>query len=767
MARKGDDVPERPHRRAQLLSVPAELAPVPLEKLEELAEHVTGSEVSSTQMVVVPQARAPIATLDEPPVPMDEAMHQRLLSALSVISSDDYQLWIEIGMALESTKAGNVAFQLFNWWSSRSPKYKGSHDCLKHWRSFGSRSVEVTIATVFHRAKQCGWDARADHGASVYTSQEQSESESHSSYGAMDWIGATAESGHADSPGVVMPVYSAIPAVTPKPLPPTPATPPSSPFRDLWKDLSPQVAFEDAPPRQYLAMHPTGAGMLPLKVAGTLNAAGGFGKTNVVLQLAVSVATGRPWLGHYTIDPQAPKRVCLVLGEEDHLEVWRRIKRICDVLGLDDAERTAVVARIVVLPFAGISAPLLELGDRGVPTETHHLLALREQLIADARLDDCFAGGGWGLVVIDPLSRFAGIEAETSNMLGTRFVQACETLCDVPGHPTVLVLGHSSKASRRSGTVDSRGVTALTDGFRWAATLGPLVIEKEIEADRAVFEVPKNNYGPPSLPLILKRQEGGLLFAEDPDSARMREEEAEDLKLEKGSERGAERDAQDSYEMEEAIALLVDYVSAHPGVKKGILREAIGVRATKADRAIARAVATGALLESDGKRGSVLYHVAEDSTLSLDSPPIPPLGTRDADAPAGGAAPDGGPVAGRRTQDAGRGTNGDTEGAPAAKETRGAAAPNRATRRRRRASAETDSDAGAQAAAVAAVEGTVAGSREIAPPLEADVDDSNVFKESKDSTLPGLGPVDRAPSPPSHPVALSIEGSIAASEVLP
>jgi replicative DNA helicase len=117
-------------------------------------------------------------------------------------------------------------------------------------------------------------------------------------------------------------------------------------------------------------------------------------------------------------------------------------------------------------------------------------------------------------VVLDPLSRFAGCDTEKDNAAATRFIEAAETLVDVPGGPTVLLAHHTTKSSRSNensegaSTNAARGASALTDGVRWVAHLD----SKEDTA--AEFTVTKSNYSLKGKPLRLVRDDGGALRAE-------------------------------------------------------------------------------------------------------------------------------------------------------------------------------------------------------------------------------------------------------------
>jgi hypothetical protein len=256
--------------------------------------------------------------------------------------------------------------------------------------------------------------------------------------------------------------------------------------------------FTELPPvRTWLLKDRDGNGVLPLGKAGAIIAAGGVGKTMALVQLAISVATGRDWLDHFRI--ASPGMVLLALAEEDIEEIRRRIYGAASALDLTGDERAIAASRIVALPLSGTDVRLTD--DEG--KRTANLNALRDRL--SARAD-------WKLVVLDPLSRFAGGETESDNSVATRFVEALESLTTVPGSPTVLVAHHTSKIARSGmngpmGSSASRGVTGLTDGVRWVSTI------ESGEPGRATFSVVKTNYSREIEPVALRRLEGGALQA--------------------------------------------------------------------------------------------------------------------------------------------------------------------------------------------------------------------------------------------------------------
>jgi hypothetical protein len=79
---------------------------------------------------------------------------------LSCVSPDcEYNLWLEIGMALHD-ELGEAGFQIWNSWSSKSiEKYKGIEALNQKWKSFKSGGG-VTIATLFMHARNAGWQPK-------------------------------------------------------------------------------------------------------------------------------------------------------------------------------------------------------------------------------------------------------------------------------------------------------------------------------------------------------------------------------------------------------------------------------------------------------------------------------------------------------------------------------------------------------------------------------------------------------------------------------
>jgi RecA-family ATPase len=184
--------------------------------------------------------------------------------------------------------------------------------------------------------------------------------------------------------------------------------------------------------------------------------------------------------------------------------------------GLTAAEKALVASRIVVAPLMGQAVQLIAPADR-YGTEPPRPTAFAEEL--RARLED--SPEPWSLVVVDPLSRWAGPDTETDNAAATKFVQLLETFTRAHGNPAVLVAHHNTKASRREGELDdtgARGASALSDGVRWHAAMRAKTHPEGAHGvgipRMAELRVVKTNYGMPlDETLWLARDEGGWLRA--------------------------------------------------------------------------------------------------------------------------------------------------------------------------------------------------------------------------------------------------------------
>jgi RecA-family ATPase len=278
------------------------------------------------------------------------------------------------------------------------------------------------------------------------------------------------------------------------------------PLSELAVKLSPELLAERPPPRRYVLWTTQGDGVLATGKVGLLGARGGTGKSFALTQLAVAVATCGVWFGAGGWKADRG-RVLLVLAEEDAEEALRRLH--ASAIGCSEDALNLVARDITVLPLAGRGVALTrEATDAtGALPETTMANEIRELLRAAVQEHHPYS-----LVVLDPLSRFAGGDVEKDNSAATRFVQVLETFAAVEcGGPTVLASHHLRKQGKEEAANLAdliRGASGLVDGVRWAAVLAALK-----RADGAPqllrLEVPKTNYAKEPPPLTLCRPENG------------------------------------------------------------------------------------------------------------------------------------------------------------------------------------------------------------------------------------------------------------------
>ncbi len=216
------------------------------------------------------------------------------------------------------------------------------------------------------------------------------------------------------------------------PLHPPATTPAAGPGRArglVIEDLAAVLARVDAagPPAWLVE------GIWPRDAYGVFAAEDKAGKTWAILDLAVSVATGTPWLGHFPCPPSG--RVLVFLGEGGERAMVRRL-------------RAVAAHKAVTLGELG-EARLLRLCFR-VPTLTsgEDLAAIEAEL----------AGRPAALVVIDPLYLAVGHGATGANLYAMGAVlSAIQAVCQHAGAALVVVT-HWNKTGEGTGVQRISGV---------------------------------------------------------------------------------------------------------------------------------------------------------------------------------------------------------------------------------------------------------------------------------------------------------------------
>lgn len=414
-----------------------------------------------------------------------QAPIQDLEAAMSVvpIQPETYERWLKIGMALyHSTGGSDEGFGLWCKWSMKGEKYE-DHVMEPKWRSFGNppKGAVRGAATIFADADRVDptWRSRVEGWAVEEVSTKLSS--------------LTARSGQ------VAPVAPSTASVT---LAPNnedcgaAAAPPATLNVVSLASFDGQEIAE----RRWLA-----EGLIPERNITDLAGDGGTGKSLLALQLAIAVATGRPWLGRHV----EQGRVLYMSCEDGIDEIRRRCRPILDVNSLKEADMPKLTIADLTVAEGTELANLKE----GKLTMT----ALYNSLVAhivEARPK---------LVIIDTRAdAFGGNEIDRIQV--RTFVHNLRKLC-IEHHLTVLLLSHPSITGMNMGSGQS-GSTAWGNSVR-----SRLYLERaksssgaNLDPDLRTLTVKKNNYGVSDTEIMLRWCGGlfepdGLLSQFDGDRA--------------------------------------------------------------------------------------------------------------------------------------------------------------------------------------------------------------------------------------------------------
>lgn len=382
---------------------------------------------------------------------------ERLTEAMPFINADDRTTWVRVGMALKN-KYGEAGLPLWKAWSQTSVKYDDD-DADITWDSFTPRTEGgVTLGTIFHLAKQGG-----------YANQLTLPSPSSTAPGT--------------SPTALLPLFN---------------------IQDAKVD---RFVRSPAPKRRWL-LHNT----LPLGKVGMLVAPGGTGKSFLMIQLAVAVATHTRLADHWQVD--SPGASLILCAEEDDEDLHHRLQDVlASTIAHTPASQQLIEQRVFIKSMLTEDNLMTHANDHGEMVLTDYVdrLALTARQIPDLKL-----------IIIDPASRFRGGN-ENAAQDTTRFVEALERLRSATG-ATVLLVHHTNKGSMNADEVNqgaSRGSSALTDGVRWQMSLSKPNAKQATAAGVSTHNlhqyvlatITKSNGAPPQDPVLLLRGPGGVLEA--------------------------------------------------------------------------------------------------------------------------------------------------------------------------------------------------------------------------------------------------------------
>ena len=273
-----------------------------------------------------------------------------------------------------------------------------------------------------------------------------------------------------------------------------------------------QVMAEAPPEMDWVVRH-----WIPGGTVGTMAAAGGVGKTNLMLLIGVQVAIASPV--HF--DPfkiEEPGSVLYINVEDPKDEITRRLHAIGKAYRLGTTDIELLEQNFTILPALGVLGPLMEIGDGGNPKTTEYYQLIKEQILK----------GGYRLVILDTKSRLFGLNENATND-NTEWVRQLEIIC----HETqtaFVVSHHQNKQGRQDGGTNAvRGAGAYTDNCRFVWGLQPITenLAEIFGVDPSKFvmmTLDKSNYSPGVKPLIFERVDGGVLMFRDLEKEQMAEE---------------------------------------------------------------------------------------------------------------------------------------------------------------------------------------------------------------------------------------------------
>lgn len=245
-------------------------------------------------------------------------------------------------------------------------------------------------------------------------------------------------------------------------------------------------------------------GLLP-ETFGLLVAPGATGKSTLALDVAVSIALGRP-AAEGLFPSTKPGKVVYVAAEENERILAERIRSMLD---LEERATQSLRENLIIAPLAGEPCALLRQGQETAFMKDLHAVC------AGARL-----------IIIDPLRRMHdGEENDSAHM--TQLVMAMERLAKASG-AAVVGIHHANRALTTEGSSQhaARGSSALVDGARWQVNLTRMDertaeqhgIAAKDRGHYVAIDYAKTNYLSPQPKRWLKRNPSGrLILVELPD----------------------------------------------------------------------------------------------------------------------------------------------------------------------------------------------------------------------------------------------------------
>mgnify|MGYP002134931340 CR=1 FL=1 len=411
------------------------------------------------------QKKGAAANIDAP----DETSTKDLRYALQLIAADDRETWINLGMGLKT--AGEAGRELWLEWSKRSSKFN-QRDAIKTWDSFRPQGTHWKV--VFKHANIVA-DAFIER------------------------LHIRGEPSLASKINLDV-CNKGISSVLDQPI---------KPFTELEANLArlhPRMLVED-----YL--------FADLR---NLVAAGGIGKTTMLLHEAVYGALGRSIWNKIVASPFTT----VIITKEDSREIIvARLNQIMINMELSPSERDIVFRRVWAIDLVGEPFKLAEFSRHVLRPHFENLdkLIIRCNELKPDR------------IIFDPLMSFSIGESHV-NDAEQAIVEASRYIMRKIPNCAVDVVHHTGKGNARAGTTDQysgRNGSALPDGARMVAVLNKMSTDSFYEAtgiklnfskreSGLLLSLPKLSYCAPQSDIYIHRRDF-LFEAVKPLDIEMRE----------------------------------------------------------------------------------------------------------------------------------------------------------------------------------------------------------------------------------------------------
>tara|TARA_R110002020_G_scaffold443124_1_gene654346 strand:- start:264 stop:1484 length:1221 start_codon:yes stop_codon:yes gene_type:complete len=253
-------------------------------------------------------------------------------------------------------------------------------------------------------------------------------------------------------------------------------------YGDAWKDDSePEFKIRDwgmsryegeAKPIDWLIEDILGRG-----VPGLISSMGGLGKSYLLLDVCICVASGSGEFGQFALGGavQSSGKAVMVTAEESFSALHRRVDQI-----LNPASKKKLEDRLFLVPLPDTGGTTTFMRTvRGECVMTGAWTRFCEQILELGDVD---------LVVLDPLQTLISAELNDPSAAQT-FWAAVSALCAKSG-ASVLVAHHMRKQGEIIGTFQAReairGSSALVDGARWVYALWPASDDERTTSSEAM-----------------------------------------------------------------------------------------------------------------------------------------------------------------------------------------------------------------------------------------------------------------------------------------